>query len=97
MTTHPAFVIRVDVKVILDTDWCSCALDGVKIVGYGQTDGQGVGLGIIPAPEVGQSFDASDPVESRDLKIQKVVGAVCSRPSFEEDASEMRVHLFVAG
>ena len=68
MTTHPAFVIRVDVKVILDTDWCSCALDGVKIVGYGQTDGQGVGLGIIPAPEVGQSFDASDPRGDQRLK-----------------------------
>ena len=64
MTTHPAFVIRVDVKVILDTDWFACALDGVKIVGYGQ----GVGLGIIPAPEVGQSFDASDPRGDQRLK-----------------------------
>ena len=37
-------------------------------MGYGQTDGQGVGLGIIPAPEVGQSFDASDPRGDQRLK-----------------------------
>ena len=49
-------------------------------------------------------WDTSDPRETqwspsvcRDLKIQKVLGPVCSRRSCEEDASEMRVHLFAAG